>query len=371
MTQILNVDLGNRSYPIHIGAGLLTNAGELLREYLPMPELCIITDENVAALHLATLTASLEKSNIAYHTVVVPAGEKSKTFERLINVLDSIFETRPERNTTLVALGGGVVGDLTGFAASILLRGVNFIQIPTTLLSQVDSSVGGKTGINNRFGKNLIGSFYQPRQVLIDIDMLSTLPKREFLSGYAEVVKYGLIGDKPFFEWLENNKANLLALDHDTLIYAIEKCCHMKAHVVANDEKEKGQRALLNLGHTFAHAFEEATGYSDTLLHGEAVAIGMVAAFAMSERLGYCPKGQTEILKDHLVAMGLATNPLDIQPDWDIETLLNTMAHDKKVSHGKLVFVLARGIGEAFVEKNIDRTVVYDTLHSLINQMHS
>lgn len=366
-TQTLRVDLEQRGYDIVVGENLLANAGEYLKKILPLPHVFIVTDENVAKLHLKTLEKSLSTTGIAFESLVIEAGEKSKSFPELVTLLDRIFEHRPERNTTLVALGGGVVGDLTGFAASILLRGVNFIQIPTTLLAQVDSSVGGKTGINNAYGKNLIGSFYQPTLVLADIGLLKTLPRSQFLSGYAEVVKYGLLGDVDFFNWLESHKEQLLNQETEALTYAVTKSCQAKADIVAADEREKGSRALLNLGHTFAHVLEEATGYSDILPHGQAVAIGMVLAFKLSHALGHCNAETVRTIEAHLRSMGLPTSPLDIQTDWNTESLVDHMFQDKKVSNGKLVFILAKAIGKAFIEKGVDRQLVCDTLNTVIN----
>ena len=284
----LTVDLGDRSYDIHVGEGLLERTGELLRHILPIPSVLIVTDKTVADLHLGTLQAALDKSDIKYQTVVLPAGEQTKSFKELEALLETLLAYKPERNTTLIAFGGGVIGDITGFAASILLRGVPFIQIPTTLLAMVDSSVGGKTGINTKYGKNLVGTFYQPKCVLADISLLKTLPKREFLAGYAEVVKYGFIQDATFFEELEKNASQLNNSAH--LKHMIMTSCKAKADIVEKDEREGGIRALLNLGHTFAHALEAEMGYDGRLLHGEAVAIGLVLAFSFSVSRDLCPK---------------------------------------------------------------------------------
>lgn len=365
--DILNLPLGDRSYDIFIGNNLIDGCSDSLKSVIGSSKVFIITDENVAKFHLKTLKSKLSQLAIKFHSIIIPAGEKSKSLNSLESLLNQIFEQQPERNTTLIALGGGVIGDLTGFAASILLRGVNFIQIPTTLLSQVDSSVGGKTGINNKFGKNLIGSFYQPKMVLADISILNSLSNRQFLSGYAEIVKYGLLGDVVFFNWLDANKQNILNKDNETLIYSVKKSCQAKANIVAQDESEKGTRALLNLGHTFAHAFEEATGYSDKLFHGEAVAIGMVMAFKLSEKLNLCDSKQTQIVIDHLKNMGLPTNLFDIQDNWNAQSLLDRMFQDKKVSGGKLVFILVNKIGDAFIKKDVDSNIVLEFLNDVIN----
>ncbi len=289
--ETVAVALGNRSYDIHIGEGLLNEAGRIIRPLLKRPLAAIVTDANVAQHHLARLEASLAASGIAAKAIILPAGEKTKSFSRLAETCDALLAAGIERRDKVIALGGGVIGDLTGFAAAILRRGVDFIQIPTSLLAQVDSSVGGKTGINSAHGKNLIGAFHQPVAVIADTSLLDTLPKRELAAGYAEVAKYGLLGDAPFFEWLEGAAPAILRGDSQARIHAIRKCCEAKAKIVAEDETETGVRALLNLGHTFGHALEAATGYSGRLLHGEGVAIGMVQAFRFSERQKLCAAG--------------------------------------------------------------------------------
>lgn len=354
-TSCLTVALAERSYDIHLGSGLLKNAGEILRHVMPLPRCIIITDSNVAGLHLKALEEALKKVECVYHTITIAAGESSKSFEVLESVMDAMLAFKPERNVTLIALGGGVVGDLTGFAASILLRGVPFIQIPTSLLAQVDSAVGGKTGINSSYGKNLIGSFYQPRAVIADMEVLDTLPEREFLAGYAEIVKYGLINRPDFFAWLKANAKGIKARDKALLKEAVYICCQAKAEIVTQDEKEKGQRALLNLGHTFGHALEAEMGYDGRLLHGEAVSVGMVLAFRMSEQLGLCKNGASTEVESHLKAMGLPTRLTDIQDKerWDIERLIMHMHSDKKVQAGKLVFILAKSIGEAILYDSV------------------
>jgi len=322
----------------------------------------IISDDNVAPLYLKNLLSTLELSGIEAESLVLPAGESMKDFANLERLVDTLLSAKLERATTLIALGGGVVGDLTGFAASIVLRGVDFVQIPTTLLAQVDSSVGGKTGINTSRGKNLVGSFHQPIAVLADINVLETLPKRECLAGYAEVCKYGLIGDKEFWCWLEENGANIIGGDSAATAHAIETSCAAKARIVAEDERENGARALLNFGHTFAHAYESEAGYSGALLHGEAVAIGMYAAFTLSARLGLCPDDEVNRIHKHFKSVGLPVNvPQNIGIS-DPNILVSHMKQDKKVHDSKVTFVLTRGIGEAFLTQD----VTHDDLISVI-----
>lgn len=348
------VDLGARSYEIAIGAGLLTEAGKRLKPFFKRPVTAIVTDSAVAALHLDTLRRSLEAAGIASSAIILPPGEATKSYRHLAETCDKLLAAGIERRDMVIALGGGVIGDLTGFAAAILRRGVDFIQIPTTLLAQVDSSVGGKTGINSPHGKNLIGAFHQPRTVLIDIALLDTLPRRELAAGYAEVAKYGLLGDAEFFTWLEANAPSLFAGDAQSRIKAITRSCEMKARIVTEDETETGVRALLNLGHTFGHALEAATGYSDRLLHGEGVAIGMAQAFRFSEKLGLCARGLAERAEAHLRAVGLPTRLADIPGDLPgPRKLLEIMRQDKKAVAGKLTFILVRDIGEAFIARDI------------------
>ncbi len=360
----LRVALAERSYDILVGEGLLASAGRQIAPLLEQKRVVIVTDENVAGLHLAAVERSLDDSGIAYEALVLQPGEKTKDFAHLENLVDRLLEAKVERGTQLIALGGGVIGDLTGFAASIVLRGLNFIQIPTTLLAQVDSSVGGKTGINTARGKNLVGSFHQPRLVLADTEALSTLPPRDLLAGYAEVVKYGLIQDEDFFTWLEGHGQHLLDGDHDSLRRAVLTSCRIKAEVVAADEREAGRRALLNLGHTFGHALEAEVGYGGELLHGEAVAIGMVMAFDLSAQLGLCPAEDAARVRRHLAAVGLPTS-LDALPGriWDPERLLDHMSRDKKVEDGRIGFVLARAIGEAFMERAVPSEAVRALLY--------
>ena len=349
----VRLDLAERSYDIHVGGGLLARAGDLIQPLLKLPSLFVVADETVAGLHWPALAASLDAAGISHHLHCVPPGEGSKSFGRLDSLLSAILDTRPERSTTLLAFGGGVVGDLTGFAASILLRGVPFLQIPTTLLSQVDSSVGGKTGINMAQGKNLVGSFHQPRLVLADIDLLSTLPRRELASGYAEVVKYGLIDDPDFFAWLEKHGPALLEGDADARAYAVRHSCQAKARTVAGDERESGRRALLNLGHTFGHALEAETGFSTRILHGEAVALGSLMAFDLSARLGLSPASDLDRLRAHLDSVGMPTRLPAIAGGWQVDRLMAHFAHDKKVDQGRLTFILARGIGQCFVSRDV------------------
>lgn len=358
----LHVNLGERGYDIIVGARSLARAGEYMNPLLNGKNVVIVSDSNVARFYLHRLSNALEDAKIRFRSLVVPAGEATKSLSAFAELMENMLEQKPDRRTVLIALGGGVVGDLTGFAASVLLRGVDFIQIPTTLLSQVDSSVGGKTGINSKFGKNLIGSFHQPILVLSDVSTLISLPKRELLSGYAEMVKYGFINDTEFFNWLENNAAALLAGDTALQTQAIVKSCAAKAAIVAADEKEQNVRALLNFGHTFAHAFEAETGYSEVLLHGEAVAIGMVLAYATSVKLGICPQEDLVRATKHLKAVGLLTSPLEVRKECNIDALMEHFTRDKKAMGGKLTFVLTHGIGKAFIENNVDSGVIRQVL---------
>ena len=370
--RTIRVELAGRSYDIAIGPGLIDQAGALSRPLLAAPKVTIVSDETVAPLYGARLAASFDKAGIKASTVTVPAGENSKEFGAFGRLMNELLDQRPDRRTTLVALGGGVVGDLTGFAASVLLRGVDFIQVPTTLLAQVDSSVGGKTGINTRHGKNLVGTFYQPRLVLADTDVLDTLPRRELLAGYAEVAKYGLIDDPAFFAWCEANGAAVLAGDAAKRTYAIEQSCLAKARIVAADERETTDlRALLNLGHTFGHALEAETGFGSDLLHGESVGTGMAMAFDLSARLGLCPATDAERVRRHLGAVGLPMRLRAIGGDnrrsWDATRLIEHMRGDKKAEGGRLTFVLARGIGKAFVSREVDEAALRGLLDDAIS----
>jgi shikimate kinase/3-dehydroquinate synthase len=357
--EIVRVALGGRSYDIIIGDGLLQRAGDYIAEIAPGAACAIITDENVARLHLPTVEQSLKDAGLRATIIIVPPGEASKSLSVYGRVCDDVLAARIERRDLIVALGGGVVGDLAGFVAASVRRGSRFVQIPTTLLSQVDSSVGGKTGINSRHGKNLIGAFHQPALVLADVDSLRTLPLREFRAGYAEVVKYGLIGDARFFDWLD---ADSDAVFHSQAeqICAVAVSCETKATIVARDETEQGERALLNLGHTFGHAFERLTGYdSARLVHGEGVAIGMVCAARFSVRRGLCAEAAAERVERHLKGVGLPTKINDI-PGWrdDAQAILDAMYQDKKVERGALTFILMRGIGQAFIAKSVDANEV-------------
>ena len=360
----VEVDLGQRSYTIHIGEGILKQAGTLIAPLLARPKTVIVSDDNVAKLHLATLQQSLDNSAIEHTSIILPAGEATKSYENFSFLCDALLENDVERNDIIIAFGGGVIGDLAGFAAAVLRRGVNFIQIPTSLLAQVDSSVGGKTGINSRHGKNLVGAFHQPLAVIADIALLDTLPPRHLASGYAEVAKYGLLGDIGFFEWLEENAKALFSGDAQVRIKAISKSCEAKADIVARDEKENGVRALLNLGHTFGHALEGATGYGDRLLHGEGVAIGTVLAFRFSQKLGLIKPDTPTRVQAHFADLGLPTTLSDIEGDLpDAQTLVNYMRQDKKASGGKLVFVLANQIGDTFVAKDISESDILAFMH--------
>ena len=361
----VDVELGQRSYAIHIGEGLLAGAGEIISPLLSRKKIVIVTDENVAKLHLSTLQVSLDAFDIDHAVIILPPGEATKSYEKFQFLCDALLENDVERNDIIIAFGGGVIGDLAGFAAAVLRRGVNFVQIPTSLLAQVDSSVGGKTGINSRHGKNLVGAFHQPLAVIADIALLDTLPKRELASGYAEVAKYGLLGDIGFFEWLEENAGALFAGDGQARIKAISKSCEAKADIVARDEKEHGVRALLNLGHTFGHALEGATGYGERLLHGEGVSIGTVLAFRFSQKLGLIEPGVAERVEAHFKSTGLPTTLSDIPGDLpDAPTLINFMRQDKKASAGKLVFILAKSIGETFVAKDVSESDILDFMIS-------
>lgn len=356
MTQhkTVGVSLGDRSYDILIGEGLLRQSGRLVRPHLKRGVTAIVTDENVARHHLAALQSSLQEAGIRSEAIILPAGEKTKSYVALAELCDRLLAAGIERRDSIIALGGGVIGDLAGFAAAILRRGVNFIQIPTSLLAQVDSSVGGKTGINSPHGKNLIGAFHQPLLVIADLGLLKTLPQRELAAGYAEVAKYGLLGDATFYEWLEDNVSRILACDLDAVSHAVEVSCKAKAVIVAEDETETGVRALLNLGHTFGHALEAATGYSSRLLHGEAVSIGMVQAFRFSERKGLCAPQTASRVAAHLKTAGLPTHVSHILGTLPPPAVLvDLMRQDKKAVAGKLTFILARGIGEAFVKRDV------------------
>ncbi len=363
----LNVALGDRSYDIFIGAGAIQQAGDLIKDVLASPNTVIVTDENVAPHWLAPLEASLDAAGIAHRAVILPPGEHTKSLKYLDELTDGLLRDGIDRKTTLIALGGGVIGDLTGFAAAVLLRGVDFVQVPTTLLAQVDSSVGGKTGIDTRYGKNLIGAFHQPKAVIADTQTLDTLPRRELLCGYAEVVKYGVINDPAFFEWLLANGAALLDGDAAARREAVLKSCANKAEIVAADERESGARALLNLGHTFAHALEAQVGFEDKLKHGEAVAIGMVMALDLSARLNMADIGARDRLVKHLRDVGLPTDIKGLMGDnWTADALLAHMGRDKKTEAGKLTFILAKDIGESVIASDVSPAAVAQTLDAFI-----
>ena len=349
------VALGSRSYAVDIEAGALDRAGALLRPYAGRGRFAVVTDATVAALHLPRLAAALDAAGIAVDAIVLPAGEATKSWHHLAELTDRLLALGIERSDHVVALGGGVIGDLVGFAASILKRGCGFVQVPTTLLAQVDSSVGGKTAINTPAGKNLVGAFHQPAHVLIDPAVLGTLPRRELAAGYAEVVKYGLIDDRAFFDWCEANGAKLLGGDLALREEAIAHSVAAKARIVAADEREtQDLRALLNLGHTFGHALEAETGFSDTLLHGEGVAAGMALAFRYSVRRGLCAGQDAVRVQRHLEASGLPATLDAARVDAPGARLVEHMLHDKKMSGGRLPFLLARGIGETFVARDVE-----------------
>lgn len=350
----VHVDLGDRSYDVLIGEGLLAAAGCHIKPFLKLDRTIIVTDRNIAPLYLEALQHSLEQAGVASEAVILPPGDSTKDFANLQNLLNTLLSYGIERSTTLIALGGGMVGDITGFAAAILLRGIDYIQIPTSLLAQVDSSVGGKTAINAPHGKNLIGAFHQPRLVLADTGALDTLPQRELLAGYTEVVKYGLIDDPEFFYWLEGHGAALCDGNPAARRHAVMTSCQAKADIVAGDERESGRRALLNFGHTFGHALEAESGFSDILLHGEGVAIGMAMAFDISVLMGLCSAEDAARVHRHFGSIGLETGLQPIQGmTWSPRVLLAHMGKDKKVKAGQLTFVLTRGIGQAFLNSDV------------------
>jgi 3-dehydroquinate synthase len=361
----VNVGLGARAYDIVIGRGLLASLGERVAKLRPGAKVAIVTDATVAKHHLAATEAALKAAGVEASRMIVPPGESTKSFDHLETICDAVIASRIERGDLIVALGGGVVGDLAGFAASVVRRGIDFVQVPTTLLAQVDSSVGGKTGINTGRGKNLIGAFHQPILVIADTALLDTLPEREFRAGYAEVVKYGLLGDREFFDWLDANwrdvfkggpaRGNAAAPRE----YAVLKSVQAKADIVRRDERETGDRMLLNLGHTFGHAFEAAAGFSDRLLHGEAIGLGMALAFEFSARRGLLDKVEADRAIRHLAAVGLPTHIKDVpgaKPGLD--ALMDLIAQDKKVKRGALTFILVRGIGASFVARDVDAAEV-------------
>jgi 3-dehydroquinate synthase len=361
MLEKVKIDLEKNFYDILIGNNLLENCGDYIAKAIPQKnKVFIITDENVAKLYLQKTELSLKKHGFETFSIIIPAGEKSKNIDQFAKILDEVLSKQIERKSTLIALGGGVVGDITGYAAASLLRGVNFIQIPTSLLAMVDSSVGGKTGINSKYGKNLIGAFYQPKLVLADLDILKTLPKREFLAGYAEIVKYGLINDIKFFEFLETQN------DFSKIAEMVKTSCEAKAQIVAADEKENDIRALLNLGHTFGHAFETLHEYDGSLLHGEAVAIGMILAFQFSEFLEICKTGCANRVENLLRKHGIKTKVSELGKKYSVDEIIKLMYQDKKVSGGNLVLILAKNIGESFIKKDVSEKDLREFLKTKI-----
>lgn len=368
MIETVHVPLGARAYDVVIGPGLLAQAGARIAPLLTRPRVAVVSDETVADLHWDTLRKGLEKNGIAAECLRLPPGEGTKSWGHLERVVEWLLEQKIERGDVVLAFGGGVIGDLAGFAAAILRRGVRFVQIPTSLLAQVDSSVGGKTGINSPKGKNLIGAFHQPSLVLADTAVLGTLTERDYLAGCGEVVKYGLLGDKEFFQWLEEHSSRAAAGDMAARIHLVKRSVEMKAGIVTRDETEQGERALLNLGHTFCHALESATQYDGVrLLHGEGVAIGCALAFDLSARLGLCSQEEPSRVRAYLRDMKMKVDLSDIAGELpDAEGLVALMAQDKKVVDGTLRFVLARGIGAAFITSDVPpeavRAVVDDAL---------
>ena len=347
--QTVKLDLQEKSYDIIIGQDVLKKANNFIKKQ-NYSKIIILADENALKFHQNILE---DNFNFDYEIIAIKSGEKSKSFENLEKIANQILEKSIDRKSALIAFGGGVVGDFCGFLASILLRGIDFIQVPTTLLSMVDSSVGGKTAINSRYGKNLIGAFYQPKLVLIDLNFLYSLESRQFLSGYAEIIKYGLIWDKEFFEYLDISKQAIIAKDKKVLEYIITKSCQIKAEIVSRDEKESSVRALLNFGHTFGHTLEVATNYSDELYHGEAVAIGMVMAATLSQNKGYITKTDLNKIKNHLTLIGLKTNISQVSESWDASQLIEAVKKDKKNTHGNLKFILLNEIGKAYIDRAI------------------
>ncbi|WP_085877142.1 3-dehydroquinate synthase [Roseisalinus antarcticus] len=360
--ETVRVDLPGRAYEVRIGPGLLARAGAEIAPLLRRPRVAVLTEDRVAAAHLEGLRDGLSAAGIEMTALALPPGEATKGWPQFTRAVEWLLSERVERGDLVVAFGGGVIGDLAGFAAAVVRRGVRFVQIPTTLLAQVDSSVGGKTGINAPQGKNLVGAFHQPVRVLADTDLLATLPDRDFLAGYGEVVKYGLLGDPAFFDWLEQTGPELRR-DRAACVRAVRRSVEMKAEIVVRDETEQGDRALLNLGHTFCHALEAATGYSDRLLHGEGVAIGCGLAFELSARLGLCSQEEPSRVRAHLKAMGMKADLSDIPGELPgPEALLSLMGQDKKVVDGRLNFILARAIGEAFVTSDVPPEAVLSLL---------
>ena len=366
--EVLKVGLKNRSYEIFIGSDLTKRAGELILPLLKRKRVTIVTDNFVGSSYMRELESSLRECGVLVDCLILEPGEASKSWKTLEQVVEWLIEKKIERDDFIIAFGGGVIGDIVGFASSIVRRGVSMIQFPTTLLAQVDSAVGGKTGINSRYGKNLIGTFHQPKLVVSDISVLGSLSERNWLSGYSEVVKYGLIGDRDFFMWLEKNSSNILNGDSEKIKYAVKRSCEIKASVVARDEREKSSRALLNLGHTFGHALEAFTGYSDKLIHGEAVCLGCVLAFRLSNRMALCTDEDVCRVENHYKKNGMK---IEIS-DFDMKTInakkiLQLMSQDKKTKDGLLNLILVKGIGKAFVAKNFDIDILESFLVDQIN----
>jgi len=362
---IVHIGLGDRAYDIEIGHALLETTGGKLKSMFPKARFGIITDQNVKNSQWPRLQKSLDGANLDYTLICVPAGEATKSYEKLQYCVESVLAAKLERSDIIIAFGGGVIGDLAGFVAAITRRGMDFVQIPTSLLAQVDSSVGGKTGINSKFGKNLVGAFHQPKLVLADLDVFETLSPRQFTAGYGEVVKYGLIDNEDFFFWLEENQPQIMQ-GGPARAEAIARCCQAKARFVIADEKEAGLRALLNLGHTFGHALETATNYSSRLLHGEGVAIGMILAHDFSARKGYSTSQETVRIKAHLQKAGLPTALSDIDGQLPkTNELMQMIAQDKKVTKGKLNFILTKGIGKAFIAPDVNPNEVANFIEEI------
>ena len=364
----VRVRLGPNSYDISVGEGVIELAGQKVAAILGRRKIFVVTDKNVAHLYEKQLRKFLEEAGHEVVTIVVAAGETSKDFRSLEHIVEEMLRQHVTRDSALIALGGGVVGDLAGFAASIVMRGIDYIQVPTTLLSQVDSSVGGKTAINTKLGKNLVGSFYQPRLVLADTGFLKSLPRRELIAGYGEVAKYGLLGDATLFDWLEANGAEVINAEAEACRHVVAACCRNKADIVSKDERETSSRLLLNLGHTFAHALEADLNYDDRLLHGEAVAIGSIIALDTSVRLGFCDPAVPARARRHFEALGVPTRPPKINShNWDPQRLLNHMARDKKVVGGQQVLILVRTIGDAFVYKGGTKESILQSWEECLN----
>jgi 3-dehydroquinate synthase len=366
MTEIRRIAVdgqGFKPYEVIVGQGLLTDAEKWIGPFLTNKRAVLITDSNVDPLHAEALLSQFEAAGHKTHKIVVPAGEQSKSFDGLKYLLEQMLEIGLDRKDVVLALGGGVIGDLAGFASAVYMRGIDFIQIPTTVLAQVDSSVGGKTAIDHEKGKNLIGAFWQPRLVLCDLDVLKTLPAREVRCGYAEIIKYGLLGDHDFFNWLEAHGGDVISLEPEALLKAISRSVEMKAEIVAADERENGKRALLNLGHTFGHALEAEVGFGDQLLHGEAVAVGMAQAFRYSEMIGECSDAERERAVTAIAQAGLPTSMAEVRNEpFEARRLITHMGTDKKAEGGNLTFVLVKGIGEAYVAKKVSRSSICDFL---------